>query len=54
MDWRGDGTDEYRRMWMRVGLGTFGWRFGRDGGDAKLGRGSTRRCRYIVEIKERD
>ena len=39
---------------MRVGLGTFGWRFGRDGGDAKLGRGSTRRWRYIVEIKERD
>ena len=54
MDRRGNGTQEYRRMWMRVGLGTFGWRFGRDGGDAKLGRGSTRRWRYIVEIKERD
>ena len=39
---------------MRVGRSTFARRFGRDRGDAKLGRGSTGRWRYIVEIEERD
>ena len=54
MDRRGNGTQEYRRMWIRVGLRTFAWRFGRNRGDAKLGRGTTGRWRYIVEIEERD